>query len=64
MIKQIVTGVDGSDNANAALRWAVEEADLHGADVEALFVWSPLAECASLVWRYVSSATTIEICFS
>jgi len=39
---RIVIGMDGSDNAKGALRWAVEEAELHGASVQALLVWSYL----------------------
>ncbi len=39
---RIVIGMDGSDNAKGALRWAVEEADVHGATVHALLVWSYL----------------------
>lgn len=37
---RIVIGMDGSDNAREALRWAVDEAELHGATVQALLVWS------------------------
>jgi nucleotide-binding universal stress UspA family protein len=36
---QIVVGVDGSAHATAALRWAVEEAVLRGAEVVALCAW-------------------------
>lgn len=39
---RIVIGMDGSDNAAGALRWAVEEADLHGTTAHALLVWSYL----------------------
>ncbi|HKY75210.1 MAG TPA: universal stress protein [Acidimicrobiia bacterium] len=41
-MKQIVVGIDGSENAATAMRWAVDEADLHGADVEAVLAWSEL----------------------
>jgi nucleotide-binding universal stress UspA family protein len=40
MAGRIVVGVDGSDEAAAALRWAVEEAKLRGARVEAVHAWS------------------------
>ena len=33
---QIVVGVDGSDHAIAALRWAIAEAELRDAEVVAL----------------------------
>ncbi len=36
---QIVVGVDGSDHAIAALRWAVAEAELRDAEVIALCAW-------------------------
>lgn len=42
MTKRIVVGVDGSPNALVALRWAVEEAGLDGATVEALLAWNLL----------------------
>lgn len=35
----IVVGVDGSEESQRALRWAVEEARLHAADVRALYVF-------------------------
>jgi nucleotide-binding universal stress UspA family protein len=38
---KIVVGVDGSEQATTALRWAVEEAQVHGADLEAVLAWSP-----------------------
>ena len=37
---RIVVGVDGSDESAAALRWAVEEAKLRDAGVEAVHAWS------------------------
>ncbi|MGZ4800053.1 MAG: universal stress protein [Acidimicrobiia bacterium] len=36
---QIVVGVDGSDHAIAALRWAVGEAELRKAEIVALCAW-------------------------
>lgn len=36
---RIVVGVDGSEGARHALRWAAEEADVHGSTVEAVHVW-------------------------
>jgi nucleotide-binding universal stress UspA family protein len=35
----IVVGIDGSESSNAALRWAVEEARLRHARVQALHAW-------------------------
>src|SRR4051794_34541174 len=37
---RIVVGVDGSDGSLAALRWALAEAELRQAEVEAVFAWS------------------------
>lgn len=36
---RIVVGVDGSDSSKAALRWAVRQARLTGARVEAVHAW-------------------------
>ena len=36
---RIVVGVDGSDPAKAALRWAAEQADLTGARIDAVIAW-------------------------
>lgn len=41
-MKKFVVGTDGSVNAALALRWAVDEAEIHNADVEILLVWSLL----------------------
>lgn len=35
----IVVGVDGSDSSKAALRWAIRQAKLTGATVEAVTAW-------------------------
>lgn len=39
-MKKIVVGTDGSEHATVAMRWAAEEAAVHGATVEAVLVWS------------------------
>jgi nucleotide-binding universal stress UspA family protein len=39
-MKKIVVGLDGSATSDAALRWAVEEARLGGAELVAVHVWS------------------------
>lgn len=39
MQQRIVVGVDGSEHASAALRWAVEEAALRGASLVAVHAW-------------------------
>jgi nucleotide-binding universal stress UspA family protein len=35
----IVVGVDGSHHSDAAVRWALEEADFRGGEVTAVFAW-------------------------
>jgi nucleotide-binding universal stress UspA family protein len=39
-MERIVIGTDGSEHATEALRWAVEEAAVHGATVEAVLAWN------------------------
>ncbi len=38
-MKNIVVGVDGSEGSIEALRWAVDEAKLHGAKLRAVAAW-------------------------
>jgi nucleotide-binding universal stress UspA family protein len=37
---RIVVGVDGSEHSRRALRWALEEAELRGATLQAVAAWS------------------------
>jgi nucleotide-binding universal stress UspA family protein len=37
---RIVVGVDGSKGSQTALKWAIEEAHLRGASIEAVYAWS------------------------
>jgi nucleotide-binding universal stress UspA family protein len=39
MTHRIVVGVDGSEHGNAALRWAIAEAEAHHGEVVAVFAW-------------------------
>lgn len=39
--ERIVVGIDGSPPSKAALRWAVKQAGLTGAVVEAIMAWEP-----------------------
>jgi nucleotide-binding universal stress UspA family protein len=41
-LRKIIVGVDESDGAAGALRWARSEAALHGAEVEAVLAWTLL----------------------
>jgi nucleotide-binding universal stress UspA family protein len=50
-VQKIVVGVDGSDASKLALRWAIEEARVHGASVMALHAWEvppPVPEVAAM----------------
>jgi nucleotide-binding universal stress UspA family protein len=40
---RIVVGLDGSDSSSAALKWALDEAELRGVDVHAVMAWQPPA---------------------
>jgi nucleotide-binding universal stress UspA family protein len=39
MTYRVVVGVDGSAHADAALRWALEQAESRGGEVTAVFAW-------------------------
>jgi nucleotide-binding universal stress UspA family protein len=39
MTYKVVVGVDGSENGDAALRWALAEAEAHDGEVIAVFAW-------------------------
>ena len=53
-MERIVVGVDGSTNAQVALRWALAEADLHGAEVVAFMAWDYLNQ------RHVDGTDTFD----
>ena len=40
MTTDLLVGIDGSDNSKAALAWALDEAELRGARVRAVLMWS------------------------
>jgi nucleotide-binding universal stress UspA family protein len=39
MAHKVVVGIDGSDDSDAALRWALAEAEAHDGEVIAVFAW-------------------------
>ncbi|MGX6607104.1 universal stress protein [Micromonosporaceae bacterium Da 78-11] len=49
--KRIVVGVDGSEGSKVALKWAMTEAELNGAPIEAITTWqSPVMAGYSYGW--------------
>lgn len=53
MSEKVVVGIDGSDAAVAALRWAHEEARLRNADLEVVHAW-----CLPYVGDYAGMSAT------
>jgi nucleotide-binding universal stress UspA family protein len=43
-MRKIVVGIDGSDGATSALRWALHEASVHNASLKALYAWNLLGQ--------------------
>src|SRR5215211_3277250 len=58
--QRIVVGVDGSEESRAALRWAVDEAELRGAELEAVMAWQlPALEFVGPTAGYAVPATAV-----
>jgi nucleotide-binding universal stress UspA family protein len=53
--RRIVVGVDGSDGSKAALRWALRQAGLTGAAVQAVIAWHYPAMAGGYGWAPVSA---------
>ena len=53
--QRIVVGVDGSDSSKAALSWAVRQAELTGASVEAVIAWHYPVMLSGYAWVPVSA---------
>jgi hypothetical protein len=51
-VSHVVVGVDGSAQARAALAWAVGEAEAHGCELRAVFVYPPGDETSPYVRSY------------
>ena len=58
---RIVVGVDGSQAANAALRWALRQAELTGDSVEAVNVWQFPIVGASFGWSGVAVTEGMDL---
>jgi nucleotide-binding universal stress UspA family protein len=61
--KRIVVGVDGSAGSEAALRWAVSEAQLRGCVVEAVHSWTYpyVGEAAGMAALSIGAADLEEV---
>ncbi|MDR2985188.1 MAG: universal stress protein [Nocardiopsaceae bacterium] len=59
--RRIVVGVDGSPAANAALRWAVRQAELTGDTVEAVIVGQYPIIGASYGWAGVAVTEGVDL---
>ena len=57
---RIVVGVDGSPSAGEALRWAVRQAELTGATVEAVIAWHPPLMVGGYGWPPVGVLETTD----
>jgi nucleotide-binding universal stress UspA family protein len=56
--RRIVVGVDGSEPSKRALRWAIDQAGLTGATVEAVGVWEFQS---SYAWGTVAAVDAAEL---
>jgi nucleotide-binding universal stress UspA family protein len=56
--RRIVVGVDGSESSKQALRWAIDQAGLTGATVEAVGAWEYRANFA---WGAVAAIDAAEL---
>jgi nucleotide-binding universal stress UspA family protein len=52
--RHIVVGVDGSDQSRAALRWALRQAELTGASIQAVIAWHYPVVAGGYGWAPVS----------
>lgn len=56
--RRIVAGVDGSESSKAALAWAIRQAELTGAVVEAVIAWPLPATFGLIPLPYMGSLNT------
>jgi len=57
---RIVAGVDGSPSSICALRWAIRQAELTGAAVEAVIAWHYPIATGGYGWAPTGMATSID----
>jgi nucleotide-binding universal stress UspA family protein len=58
--RRIVVGVDGSPSAGKALRWAIRQAELTGATVEAVIAWHLPLMVGGYAWPPVGVLETTD----
>ncbi len=59
--KRIVVGVDGSPSAQAALVWAIRQAELTGATVEAVLAWHYPIMIHRAAWALVTPQDEADV---
>jgi nucleotide-binding universal stress UspA family protein len=59
-VGRVVVGVDGSEGAQGALRWAIGEAGAHGATLEVLHVWRPVLGVGEPFDSFPTEAAGVE----
>src|ERR1035441_7636168 len=59
--RRIVVGVDGSPASVAALRWAVRQAELTGATVEAVTAWHYPTVVVGFAWAPVANMEAADL---
>jgi len=61
MTYKVVVGVDGSPHGDAALRWALADAEKHGGEVTAMFAWQvPFSSFPGLYDREALEKASME----
>jgi nucleotide-binding universal stress UspA family protein len=58
--RRIVVGVDGSGSSKSALRWAIGQAKLTGATVDAMIAWHYPASAGGYGWAPVGVGTAFD----
>jgi nucleotide-binding universal stress UspA family protein len=58
--RRIVVGVDGSGSSKAALRWAIQQAKLTGASVDAMIAWHYPASAGGYGWAPIGMGTAFD----
>ena len=58
---RIVVGVDGSAPSRAALRWAIRQAELTGATIDAVIAWQYPVATAGYAWAPVAVIDSIDL---